>query len=167
MRILKRTFVLILLFTLPLSVFASSITDINKSISVSIPQNWKYEKPSGLSKLTLINPENGANILVLSQKVDKATLKQCEAAWLESIETMDDFNMLSKRNTKLSGVNARELVFTTIDNTSESPITLKFVQILIVKSKTLYAVQFVCAEPVYEDNISAFNGVRSSFKWLK
>lgn len=167
MRVWKMAAMLLIAILLPVILWASSTTDVTRSVKVSVPEKWKAENPSGMNRLLLTCPENDANILMLSQKIGTASLAQCVTVWLNSISKMSGYKLVSRHNGKLAGVPGKAFTFITSVKSEAAPTTLKYVQMLTVRDKTLYAFQFVCKESEFETCAPAFDSVVASVKWLR
>jgi|GEM_PF-6374129 len=176
MRALKTAALLLIIIFLPIGMWAgapsvaikSAFTrDITNTVKVSVPEKWKVENPSGLNRLLLTCPESDANILMLSQKIGNASLSQCVNAWLKNISKMNGYKLVSKQNGKLAGIPGKAFTFVASLKSAEEPTTIKYVQMLTVKDKTLYAFQFACRESEFKTCIPAFDSVVASLKWLR
>ncbi len=176
MRALKTAALLLIIVLLPMMLWATAAPgqmksaftrDITNTVKVSVPEKWVVESPSGLNRLLLTCPENDANILMLSQKVGTASLAQCVSAWLKNISKINGYKLVSKQNGKLAGIPGKAFTFVTSVKSAETPTTLKYVQMLTVKDKTLYAFQFACRESEFKTCAPAFDSVVASLKWLR
>jgi len=148
---------IILYLFLAQTVFAYG--NVQYGFSINPPSGWSVEEEAGEFPVTFVNYDTFSNINV-GVEVTSKTLSEYVAYSKPSLQTLNDYILVSEGSRVINGLNSYEIVFTMTDDELEYELK----QVIIVQNGKAYVISCTALKSEYANSASAFEQSIQSFQ---